>query len=210
MRATATPGGRFVSVSALLLVAYVSSVYCEQTQTSANFNNKVSQTGPARPSAPPEPPTSSSTTLITKASAPAKPKPAPEQETASATNDDQLLLGFNRADGGLSGPLRANSRLLAVPLSLARFMFPHSRPGERRQSAALMDSFGPSNNKRSDSQMDALTGLTGLGKRSVPVEYINLEPIFGRQNLVRNPGRIQTVRWAPLDAVEAPIMATDY
>jgi hypothetical protein len=58
--------------------------------------------------------------------------------------------------------------------------------------------------------LDALTGVTGLGKRSVPDEYIIL-PRIGRENLVRNPSRItHEMRWAPLDTIEAPVIATDY
>lgn len=133
------------------------------------------------------------------------------------------MLGVNRVDEGIASPLRANSRLLAVPLSLTRFMFPRSRSGGDHQSQGSLVATGggfggssASQNKRSSSQLDALTGVTGLGKRSVPGDYFNLEPssFFARQNLARLSAARNhadnNLRWTPVDVMEVPLASSDY
>lgn len=112
--------------------------------------------------------------------------------------------------------LRHNNRLLAVPYSLARFLAHNARAGGAPERATLSSQAGDSGgrqiggHKRSSSALDALTGVT-LGKRSTnPLEFVNFEPVFGRQNFARGPPRVYDMRWAPVDSIEAPSSYADY
>lgn len=115
--------------------------------------------------------------------------------------------GSSRVQDSVANSARANSRLLSVPHSLARFIFYNSRQGgiERGQAGqATLTSSSGVGSKRSGSQLDTLTGVT-IGKRSAPVELVNFEPLFGRQNpLARLSPRVYDVRLTPMDSIESP------
>lgn len=89
----------------------------------------------------------------------------------------------------------AKNRYLAVPSALTRFLL-YNAPSDR-QAAAL-------GYKRSSSALDGLSSLTGvtLGKRSSPVELINLDPYLSRQYGVHFVPRMYDSRWGPLDAYD--------
>lgn len=102
--------------------------------------------------------------------------------------------------------LQRNGKLigLAPPQEggLARFFIFNSasRPYETRQLSNGGNVFGY---KRSSSALDALTGVT-LGKRSAPnYEFVNMEPIYGRQYPIHVPmPRMYDLRWGPSDSYD--------
>lgn len=79
-----------------------------------------------------------------------------------------------------------------------------SRPYETRQATASSSGGNVFGYKRSSSALDALTGVT-LGKRSAPnYEFVNMEPIYGRQYPIHVPmPRMYDLRWGPLDSYDA-------
>lgn len=96
------------------------------------------------------------------------------------------------------------SKYITVPNnSLTRFLLYNARPTDRQANGL----FGY---KRSSSNLDALTGMT-LGKRSMPaaMEYLNMEPFYGRHYGMRSIPRMYDLRWAPLDSYEAPVLPAD-
>lgn len=128
--------------------------------------------------------------------------------------------------GGTANLLsRHNNRILAVPRSLARFLFYNARqaggPVGQSSNQLISSATGTSNNgesadnggfERSSRALDAISGMT-IGKRSAnPLDYVSLEPIYGRQNyVVRAPApRVYDMRWAPLDTIETSNGYRDY
>lgn len=102
----------------------------------------------------------------------------------------------------MAGSSIRTGKLLAIPASLTRFFFYNARPSEHQ---APMGTSSVGGYKRSSSALDALTGVT-LGKRSAPVDLVNFEPLLGRQySTIRSPPRMYDMRWAPLDAFDAPV-----
>lgn len=108
--------------------------------------------------------------------------------------------------GGASAALRANSPLLAVPHSLARYFFYNTRNSASNERPASLVASGLSNGgekKRAGSKLDSLTGVSFPGKRSVPA-YDLLPPfqLLGRRaDASRAPARLYDVRFMPLEPI---------
>lgn len=102
--------------------------------------------------------------------------------------------------------LQRNGKLVSITTpqegGLARFFIFNSasRPYETRQATSINNGGNVFGYKRSSSALDALTGVT-LGKRSAPnYEFVNMEPIYGRQFSMHVPmPRMYDLRWGPLD-----------
>ena len=114
---------------------------------------------------------------------------------------------------------RHNNRILAVPRSLARFLFYNARQpgvavGQQNQLVGGAGSGSSGGNggesidnggyERSSRALDAISGMT-IGKRSAnPLDYVNVEPVYGRQSYAQRApvAHSYDLRWPPLETFE--------
>lgn len=90
----------------------------------------------------------------------------------------------------------------------------YAMPGRlSRLIASALTADGPASGFKRASSLDTLSGMMPIGKRSapqaslLPVDFINVEPVYPRHYPMRPFSRMYDMRWMPLDYAESSLEA---